>query len=101
MGSELQGRLIVQICRLALLLSQRQELEDEHHRLISLEQTREMQIVCQLLGCKDFDPICSWLLMNEELLWKNFSNRREVASFVGMMSTPIQNGDSAKEQSIC
>ena len=97
---ELQGRLTRLVHRLALIERQLQEMHDERYRLIRQEQTPAVKEVRQLLGLKGIGTISSWLLVKEGLLCRNFSNRRQVASFVGLAPTPFQSGDSDKEQGI-
>lgn len=100
LSAELQGRLTRLIRRLALVERQLQEMHDERHRLIKQEKTPEVKEVRQLLSLKGIGTISSWLMVKEGLLWRNFRNRRQVASFVGLAPTPFQSGDSDKEQGI-
>ena len=44
-------------------------------------------------------PISSWTL-SHEFLWRDFNNRRQVASAAGLTGTPYDSGDSDWEQGI-
>ena len=42
----------------------------------------------------------SWLLVMEFFGWLAFKNRREVGGIAGLIPTPYQSGESAREQGI-
>lgn len=42
----------------------------------------------------------AWLLATEMFSWREFGNRRQVGSFVGVTGTPDQSGDRSREQGL-
>lgn len=88
----------------------RAELEREHARLMLVHaQIRALaaQSVApetavrarQLSQLRGIGPVFATTLANE-LWWKNFRNRREVAAYCGLTPTPWQSGDTAYDQGI-
>jgi transposase len=95
-----------------------QRIQDEYHRLqlveaqirevkakqakqlraeqknVALEKVRRLQ---QLMG---IGLGSSWIFVMELFGWRQFQNRRELATAVGLTPTPYNSGDSAREQGI-
>jgi transposase len=53
-----------------------------------------------LLSLRGIGPKGAWLLLREGLVWRQFRNRREVASMVGLVPTPYHSGTLARERGI-
>jgi len=93
------------------------ELERERERLIlverqiaQLEATRRERLqnprseaerrVVHLMRLGAIGPTSAWLLVKEFFGWRAFRNRREVAALAGLVGTPYNSGDSARDQGI-
>ena len=83
--------------RLALLESQIAEV-DRFRRKAETEATEKVQRLQELKGIGENS---SWLFVVEFFGWRQFRNRREVASLAGLTPMPYQSGDSVnREQGI-
>ena len=88
------------------------ELEREHRRVLMIklqlaelaktrpalppEQARQVQVLAQLRGV---GPAISRGMVGE-VLWRGFTNRRQVAAYVGFDPSPWQSGAVARDQGI-
>jgi transposase len=59
-----------------------------------------IQHVRQLQQLRAIGESTVWLLAREGLGWRDFRNRREVGSFAGLVPTPCQSGEGARELGI-
>lgn len=101
----------------ALPLELKTELERERDRLVlverqieQLEATRRERLrnprseaerrVVHLMRLGAIGPTSAWLLVKEFFGWRAFRNRREVAALAGLVGTPYNSGDSARDQGI-
>jgi len=83
--------------RLALLQSQIAEVE-RSRRKAKVEATQK---VLRLQELKGIGENSGWLFVVEFFGWRQFRNRREVASLAGLVPMPYQSGDSVnREQGI-
>jgi transposase len=93
------------------------EIRREHARLVQLgEQLAEVEgqmraerataapgsrasKVNQLIDLKSLGPVGGETLVNE-VFWRDFQNRRQVGAYLGLVGTPFDSGQSAREQGI-
>ncbi len=75
-------------------LKKQQQLELKKEKTAAMEKLRKLQ---RLRGIA---MTSSWVFVMEFFGWRQFRNRREVGSALGMTPTPYQSGDSAREQGI-
>jgi transposase len=78
---------------LAILKKQQQER-------LKMEKTAAIEKVRKLQRLQGVAMTSSWVFVMEFFGWRQFRNRREVGSALGMTPTPYQSGDSAREQGI-
>jgi transposase len=75
-------------------LKRQQQLKLKKEKTVAMEKLRKLQ---RLRGVA---TTSSWVFVMEFFGWRQFRNRREVGSALGMTPTPYQSGDSAREQGI-
>jgi transposase len=76
------------------------EIEEERREQIATEETREMQMVRDLMRLRAIGVNTAWILVMEFFGWREFHNRREVGALAGLVPTPYQSGESYHEQGI-
>ena len=76
------------------LLRKQQQAKVKSEKTVAIARVRKLQ---QLRGVA---MTSSWVFIMEFFGWRQFRNRREVGSALGMTPTPYQSGDSAHEQGI-
>jgi len=96
----LQARLAREHQRLLKVQEQIRELEKERQELLATSRARPVEMAKQLAQLRGIGPMSSWLFVMEFFGWRQFANRREVASAAGLTPTPYDSGDSPKEQGI-
>jgi transposase len=97
----LQVRLRLEWAQLTLLTAQIQELETERARQMATNGSDPtIQQVQQLKALRAIGESTAWLLVREGLGWRDFHNRREVGGFAGLVPTPHQSGQMARELGI-
>ncbi|MCA9641144.1 MAG: IS110 family transposase [Myxococcales bacterium] len=85
------------LARASLLQAQIKELVKERKQLLEAQASLEMRQVAQLMllsGC-GFEG--AWMLVLELFGWRRFKNRRELASFVGLVPVPHASGKMARD----
>jgi transposase len=98
--AELQERIRREYARLGaaerdlLALRKQQKTRLKKERTAPMEKIRLMQQLCGI-AMKS-----SWVFVMELFGWRQFQNRREVASALGLTPMPYQSGDSARDQGI-
>src|SRR5262245_15984779 len=97
---DLQQRLRREFARWQLADQQIKELEIERKRRIRSDDTPQVEAVRRLLELSGIGASGAWLLVQELFGWRHFSNRRQVGAIVGLTPTPLQSGDSRREQGI-
>jgi len=75
-------------------LKKQQQAKLKTDKTVAIEKVRKLQ---RLRGVA---MTSSWVFVMEFFGWRQFRNRREVGSALGMAPTPYQSGDSAREQGI-
>jgi transposase len=98
--AELQERIRREYARLRgseqdlLVLRKQQKTRLKNESTASMDKIRLMQQLCGI-AMKS-----SWVFVMELFGWRQFQNRREVASALGLTPMPYQSGDSARDQGI-
>lgn len=97
----LKDRLQREYERLEGVQSQIRELEAQRKALMAEPEERSLQMVQQLTELKGIGLTSSWLFVREFFGWRDFGNRREVASLAGLVPMPYQSGERVdREQGI-
>jgi transposase len=96
----LKRRVLRELERLELLTRQIVALELEQAKEICDDQTLNVEKVRALMGLKGVGPTSATILVYEFFGWRQFANRRELASLAGLTPTPYQSGESNHEQGI-
>lgn len=94
------ARLRQQVQRLESVEAELSALKQVRRERIRTENSPQARQVRKLLGLKAIGTTSSWLLVHEVFGWRCFRNRREVASFTGLVGAPFDSGDSDREQGI-
>ena len=98
--AELQERIRREYARLRaveqdlLVLRKQQNTRLKNEPTAAMEKIRLLQQLCGI-AMKS-----SWVFVMELFGWRQFRNRREVASALGLTPMPYQSGDSARDQGI-
>ena len=102
-GRPLPMHLKVQICReldrLELLLEQIKAVEAERDALLAAQQVVAPAPAAMLLDIKGVGPEFAVILWSEGL-FRQFDNRRQIASYAGLAPTPWQSGSVNREQGV-
>jgi transposase len=83
--------------RLKLVKDQVRAIEGAHR--VELAEGRQ-PLVDQLVRLRAIGPKGAWILVKEVFGWRHFSNRRELASSLGLVPTPHASGSIEREQGI-
>jgi transposase len=76
------------------------EVEAERRGRLQTSSDASMEQIRQLMLLKGIGINGAWLLVMEFFGWRVFNNRREVGGLAGLIPTPYQSGESAREQGI-
>jgi transposase len=98
--AELRACLVREFERWEFVHRQILGLEVERRRRTRTTTTPQIEQVRQLLGLAGIGANGSWLLVFELFAWREIRNRRQLGGLVGLVPTPYQSGDSAREQGI-
>ena len=82
---------------------QRLELVRQQMRAIEAQQRQELTqqpMVQQLSRLRAIGLCSAWVLTKELFGWRQFDNRRQLASSIGIVPTPYASGCSEREQGI-
>ena len=83
--------------RLRLVKDQVRAIEGAHR--LELAEGKQ-PLVDQLVRLRAIGPKGAWILVKEVFGWRHFSNRRELASSLGLVPTPHASGSIEREQGI-
>ena len=98
---DLHQRLLREFERMQLANRQIRQLEQVRaERIRTDDNDPGVAQVRKLLGLKAIGVNSAWLYTREVFAWRNIRNRRELAALVGLVPTPYQSGDAAREQGI-
>jgi transposase len=96
----MRQRILREFERWEMVSRQIQGLEKARTAKIRDDRTPHVEKVRRLLALKGIGSNGSWLLVEEFFGWREFRNRREVASLAGLTPTPYASGESRREQGI-
>jgi len=100
LGPELKERLRREYERLQRVQEQTRALQDKRKQRLATGEDPVAEKVKHLMRLKGVGEMSSWLFVLEFFAWRQFRNRREVASLAGLTPTPYQSGDGNREQGI-
>ncbi len=100
LAGELKGKLLREGERLALVRQQIRALEAEQRRRERESDDPVIRKIVQLQQLGAIGPVSAWVFIMELFGWRTFTNRRELASLVGLTPMPYNSGDSTLEQGI-
>jgi transposase len=96
----LQARLRRAWDQLALVDEQLAAIEAARHALGIDRDTVAGRYVDRLPTLRGIGPVGAWVLTTEIFGWRAIQNRRELGALVGLVPTPYQSGESARDQGI-
>jgi transposase len=97
----LKGRLRREFERLELVQEQIRVLEKQRQEEVALQGSKAMEMVTKLVTLKGIALTSAWVFVQEFFGWRQFRNRRELASLAGLAPLPYQSGESInREQGI-
>jgi len=103
-GSEvppaLRQRLLREFERMELLEGQIKKVTRERARRIGQDRGTQAKQMRKLLGLRGIGPGTASPYVTEFFGWRQFKNRRQVASLAGLTPTPYASGDDDREQGI-
>jgi transposase len=100
LGEGLKSRLRREWEHVMFLKKQIKELEARRRRILRERKEPDLEKIELLSMLQGIGPESSWIIVRELFGWRKFSNRREVASLIGLTPTPYDSGDSRREQGI-
>jgi transposase len=95
----LRRRLETEIARHSFVHRQLLDLESERDERIRQSQDRAADIARRLMTLRGIAEVGAETY-SREFSWREFKNRRQVGSLIGLTSTPHQSGDSSRERGI-
>jgi len=98
--SALRRRLEREWQRLELVCEQIRHLEAQRQDELQREVGRLPEVARQLAGVRGIGGHGAWVLSHELFGWRRFRNRRQVGAAAGLVPTPHQSGDAARELGI-
>jgi len=98
--TELRGRIAREYQRWRLVDGQLGDLCNRQRREVRDDGVAHVELVRRLLDLKGVGPVTAWTLVREVFGWRRITNRRELASLVGLDPTPYQSGDTHRERGI-
>jgi len=93
----LQAEIERQVARLKLVKEQDKAVEKARRKELAED---KQPMVASLARLRGIGLKGAWVLVKEVFGWRHFSNRRELASSLGLVPTPYASGDSEIEQGI-
>jgi transposase len=97
--SGLRRRLEMEIARREVVHRQLLDLASERDARIRRGQDRASEVARRLMTLRGIGE-AGGETYGREFSWREFKNRRQVGSLVGLTSTPYQSGDSLRERGI-
>lgn len=97
---QLRQRLEREYQRLAFIESQICLLADQRREALRISTDERVAKVRKLTRLRGVGEVGSWNVVMELFAWREFDNRRQVASLVGLTGTPSDSGNSDREQGI-
>ncbi len=76
------------------------ELEALRRKMVKEQATEALAKIFSMMQLCGIGLQSAWVFVIEFFGWRNFANRREVASLAGLAPTPYNSGGTAREQGI-
>jgi len=97
----LKSEIVHELERLELVAKQVKELEKEQlARVQAAEENTAPWMVKHLVEYCGIGVTSAWVFVMEFYSWRDFKNRRQVASLAGLTPSPYDSGNSKREQGI-
>ena len=100
LGEGLKSRLAREWQHVLFLKKQIKDVEGRRQKVYKEGKEPDLGKIEQLSKLRGIGPECSWVVVRELFGWRQFRNRREVASLIGLTPTPYDSGGSTREQGI-
>ena len=100
LGADLKARIILEHERLQIVMQQIKSLKESRKERVERKDRPCMKQVARLQMLRGIGPESSWDFVMEFFGWRDFKNRKEVASLAGLSPTPYDSGQSQREQGI-
>lgn len=97
---DLKAEILREHERTEILVRQIKELQAEQASRVKNPEMPCHQMIKDLTGLSGVGTTSSWVFVMEFFAWRNFKNRREIASLAGLTPTPFDSGGSQREQGI-
>lgn len=91
LGERIINEITRELKRLHCVREQIKEVQQEKKRVFKEGHSESIQKARKLMQLKGVGPISSWTL-SYEFLWRNFENRKQVASAAGLAPSSYQSG---------
>jgi len=98
--ADLKARIIREHERLQIVMQQIKSLKESRQERVERKDRPCMKQVARLQMLRGIGPESSWDFVMEFFGWRDFKNRKEVASLAGLSPTPYDSGQSQREQGI-
>ena len=86
--------------RWELVCRQVAEVQSEQKEQLAEKATPALEQISRLMNLKGVGPQSAWVLVMEFFGWREFGNRKELASLAGLVSSPYNSGEAARDQGI-
>lgn len=100
LGEGLKSRLAREWQHVLFLKKQIKDMEERRRKEYKEGKEPDLGKIEQLSKLRGIGPESSWVVVREMFGWRQFRNRREVASLIGVTPTPYDSGGSTREQGI-
>jgi len=100
LGADLKARIIREHERLQIVVQQIKSLKESRKERVERKDRPCMKQVARLQMLRGIGPESSWDFVMEFFGWRDFKNRKEVASLAGLSPTPYDSGQSQREHGI-
>ena len=92
--------MVLEYARWEQLQEQISEVEAKRRALILRSKLASAETARRLLSLQGIGVNGAWLLAKELFAWRQFKNRRELASYAGLCPTPHASGEEQRERGI-
>jgi transposase len=95
----LRQELERELTRLQLVLDQIRQVEAERDAVLEASRHDQTTAMAQLIKLKSIGPEAATIL-DREMFYRNFANRRQVAAYAGLTPSPFDSGVKNRDQGI-
>lgn len=100
LGTQVRREIERECVRLDLVYEQVKEIGKECRETLKASETAGARKAERLMTLNGIGEHGAWILAHEFFGWRNFDNRRQVASAAGLTPTPFTSGKSIRDQGI-